>query len=100
MKSSLTRLWRGELSLARAFWDFAIFYGSVANLTTTIAAFGALASGLPAPIAVGLFLLPLPYNVAVVVGVWRSAERYEGPAKWAHSARIAVVLWAIVATLL
>ena len=35
--------------------------------------------------------LSLPYNVLAVVGVWRSAARYQGPAVHADLARIATV---------
>jgi hypothetical protein len=33
------------------------------------------------------------------VGVWRSAARYRGPTIWANAARIAVIIWALIATL-
>jgi hypothetical protein len=92
------QLWRGEFTLQRAFWDYAIIYGSLLNLATTLAAFGAFAAGWPLAVAAVIFLLPLPYNLLAVVNVWRSAERYPGPRLWANLARIAVVLWAILAT--
>lgn len=99
MRQNLARLWRGELRLPRAFWDYAIIYGSLLNLFTTLAALAALASGLPGAPVLAIFLLPAPYNILVVVGVWRSAARYDGPPVWANLSRIAVVVWAIVATL-
>lgn len=99
MLQALVRLWRGELTLKRAFWEFAIVYGSIANLAATIAAFAVLAAGGPAALAIVIFLLPAPYNLAAAVGVWRSAATYAGPAIWANAARAAVLVWAIVATL-
>jgi hypothetical protein len=96
--TSLLQLWRGEIELRRAFWDFAVIYGSLLNLTTTFAAFAAYAAGWPLALAAVIFFLPLPYNLATVFGVWRSAARYSGPEIWANLARIAVVIWAIVAT--
>lgn len=98
LKTWLMRLWRGEIELRRAFWDGAIIYGSLLNLATTIAAFVAFAVGWPLALAAAIFLSPLPYNLLTVLGVWRSAERYSGPEIWANLARIAVVIWAIVAT--
>jgi hypothetical protein len=100
IKAALLQLWRGDVTLKRAFWDYAIIYGSLLNLATTLAALGAFAAGWPLALAAVIFLSPLPYNLLAVFGVWRSAERYSGPAIWAHLARIVVVVWAIAATTL
>jgi hypothetical protein len=99
MTHRLIQLWRGDVGLRRAFWDYAIIYGSLANLIATVAAFAVLAGNLPGIVALAIFLLPVPYNVVAVVGVWRSADRYRGPPVWANLARIAVVAWAIIASL-
>jgi hypothetical protein len=99
MKNHVNRLWRGEVGMARAFWEYAIVYGSLANLTTTAFALAALMAGWPALLAVAIFFLPLPYNVLVVVAVWRSAGCYTGPPMWATLARGAVIVWATLATL-
>jgi hypothetical protein len=99
MKDHVIRLWRGEVGLARVFWDYAIIYGSLANLITTAAAFAALTADLPVWLAVAIFFLPLPYNVLIVVAVWRSAGRYAGPPMWATLARIAIIVWATIATI-
>ena len=40
-------LWLGEMPLGRAFWEFAIAYGTTANIVATIAAIGAAAASLP-----------------------------------------------------
>jgi hypothetical protein len=98
MKARIRQLWNGEIGLRHAFWDYTVIYGSLLNLATTFAAFGAYAAGWPLVIAVVIFFLPLPYNLLQVVSVWRSAERYRGPDIWANLARIAVVIWAIIAT--
>ncbi|MPZ58283.1 MAG: hypothetical protein GEU91_17680 [Rhizobiales bacterium] len=97
MSTALVRLWRGEESLARAFWEYAIVYGTLANAITTIGTFAAVAADAPAWVALVIFLLPLPYNVFVVVAVWRSAVRYQGPHEWSVLARIAVIVWALIA---
>jgi hypothetical protein len=52
-----------------------------------------MAADLPAALAVVIFLLPVPYIVVAVVGVWRSAAAYTGPQHWASLARVASVLW-------
>ena len=99
MKDHLLRLWRGDYPLARAFWDHAIIYGSLANLIATIAALGVLAANAPGLLSLAIFLIPTPYNLVAAVGVWRSAARYRGPPVWANAARIAVIIWAVIATM-
>jgi hypothetical protein len=88
----MTTLWRGQLPLARAYWEFGVVYVVLANLCATGAALGALASGLPAALAVVIFLLPVPYVLVAVVGVWRSADAYDGPPHWAMLARYSSIL--------
>ena len=91
---NLKALWLGELPLGRAFWVFAIAYGTIANIVATIAAIGAAAAGLPDTLVVGIFLTPLPYILLAVLGVFRSANRYEGSPEWRYLAKIAVAIWA------
>ena len=55
-------LWRGDLPLGQAFWEYAIAYGTVANIVATGAAIAAATRGLPDVIAVCLFLSPLPWR--------------------------------------
>jgi hypothetical protein len=98
MKTPLTALWRGEVPLARAFWEYTVLYGTLANAITTIASLGAVSAGLSNAVALVIFLLPLPYNILMVAAVWRSAGRYRGRRLWADLARAAVVIWMIAAT--
>jgi hypothetical protein len=98
MKNHVIRLWRGEVGMARVFWEYAIAFGTLANLITTGAALAVLLAGFPV-LAVAVFFLPLPYNVLIVVAVWRSADRYRGPPIWATLARVVVILWATIATI-
>lgn len=93
MLRNLTALWRGEMPLDRAFWEFAIAYGTTANIVATVAAIGAAAAGLPDILVIGIFVTPLPYIFLAVLGVFRSAHRYQGPLEWRHLARVAVVIW-------
>lgn len=98
--SWVAALWRGEIPLAKSFWEYAILYGTLLNLIATIAAFGVLAAGGSILLAGAVYLLPLPYNLTVIVGVWRSAAVYPGDRRWADWARVAVVVWAALAVLL
>jgi hypothetical protein len=93
-------LWRGEIPLARVYWDYAIIAGTIANLVMTGASLGAFALDWPGWLALLIHLLTLPYNLLMVISVWRSAARYEGPSRWAALARATIVPWALFATLI
>ena len=89
----LVALWRGDVPLGQAFWGYAIVYGTIANIVATAAAIAAVAAGLPDAVAIGLFMVPVPYILTAVVGVVRSANRYQGPPMWAGVAKVAVIMW-------
>ncbi len=91
-------LWAGEVPLGRAFWRYAIGYGLLLNLAShgLLLILVSNEAGLAA-IALA-FALPLPYNLLVVVAVWRSAGRYAGSRTWAEAARVAALVWMVVLT--
>lgn len=99
MTRLVASLWAGELSLGRAFWEFVVLYGLALNLVATLGYFALLANDAPLALTYLAFFLPLPYDVLVLVGVWRSAAHYEGPPLWADLARGAMVLWFLIETL-
>ena len=99
MRQRITDLWYGRIPLARIFWDYAIIFGSFANLVTTLAALAAFANGLHVAFGLILHFLPTPYNLLMVVGVWRSAAKYRGPRVWAIVSRALILAWAAIATL-
>lgn len=99
MKQRIADLWYGRVPLARIFWDYAIIFGSFANLVSTLAALTAFANGVPAVLGLLLHFLPVPYNLLMVVGVWRSSANYRGAQIWATLARILILVWAALATL-
>lgn len=90
------RLWAGDEPLPRAFWEFAVLYGLVLNLATTLASLSVAASGYSGMLTLACYALPLPYNLFTVVAVWRSAARYPGRPLWAELARPFAVLWAVL----
>jgi len=75
-------------------------WGTFIAMVTTALAYGAFVAGAPLWLAAVIFFLAAPYTMLVTVGVWRSADRYRGPPKWAHAARIAVLIWALAAIIL
>jgi len=94
--SALRRLWRGDLPLAQAFWNWAVLGGIAVNgLTSILFLVLIIADSIVLAFVVG-YALSVPYNVAVTVGVWRSAARYEGERRWADLARIVTTAGMIV----
>lgn len=94
----LSALASGALPLPEAFWWYGIVYGLVVNAVATLIALGVAAAHGPGWLVVGLYLAPLPYNLLVLVAVWRSAGRWRGEPRWAALARLAVVLWVVLLT--
>jgi hypothetical protein len=93
MTSAIGDLWRGEMPLGQVFWSLTIVFGTLFNLLATGVGLMAMAGGMPAPAAVALHLLPLPYNFLVLVGVWRSADSFPGHPFIAAFARVAAAAW-------
>ena len=90
--SKIRDLWSGALPLGEAFWTWAIGIGLLVNLTTSGLFLALITFDRPwAALFVG-YVLSVPYNVVALVGVWRSAARYEGQAGLADLARIVTVV--------
>ena len=95
----LRALWSGEVPLNEAFWTFAIGIGLLVNLSTSAAFLALISFDRPwAALFVG-YVLSVPYNVVALVGVWRSAGRYQGPALHADLARILTLVAMLVLSL-
>ena len=90
------RLWLGEVPLAQAFWTWAVLGGIAVNASTKILFLALLMHGQTVAAFVAGYAVPLPYNVVVAVGVWRSAARYEGDRRWADLARVVAVAGMVV----
>lgn len=69
----------------------------IANVGFTIAALAIVTLDGPVWLVVIVDVLPIPYNVVVLVGVWRSAARWQGEPVWATLARLAIAIWFAVA---
>ena len=98
MTRQVKRLWTGALPLHEAFWHYAIFFGLLVNIATIVLFLGLYVADAASMLLVAAFLLPVPYNLLVGVAVWRSADRYQGPRKWADLARAASLVWLLVLT--
>ena len=92
-------LWSGDLPLPVAFWHYAVGWGLVINLVTSAMTLVVVMADVAVWILVPVHLLPTPYNVLVLVGVWRSAGRYDGERKWADAARMTTLIGMTILTL-
>ncbi len=89
---NLCHLWRGELALQNAFWDWAVVGGLIINFASSALFLFLIMAEHPAAAFIFGYVLSVPYNIIVSVGVWRSAERYSGERRWADLARIVTVI--------
>jgi hypothetical protein len=90
--TKLRALWSGDLPLGEAFWTFAIGIGVLVNLASSVLFLALITLDRPfAALFVG-YVLSAPYNVVALVGVWRSAARYQGEALHADLARIVTLV--------
>jgi hypothetical protein len=95
----ISALWRGERPLWETFWWYAVVFGTLANLITTLAFFFLASKDVNYALSFAAYALPVPYNVFVLIAVWRSAGNYQGPEIQAHLARAAITIWCVAASL-
>lgn len=90
--AKLCALWSGNLPLGQAFWTYAVSVGLAINLLTTSLFLMLLSWDRPiAALLVG-HVFTVPYNIVALVGVWRSAARYDGERIHADLARIVTLV--------
>lgn len=102
LTEKLKELWRGEIPLAKTFWlcYVAVFLivGLIFHLFCLEWIVYSILLGEPTPLYLttlfALFVL-LPYQIVVLVGLWRSSSLYEGSKIWRILAKAVVVLSAI-----
>jgi hypothetical protein len=85
---------RGGLPLGRAFWVWGILGGAVVNLFATLAAVALVTAELPPWLGALAFAAPIPWNVLLLVGVWRSARRPEVKRNVGFAAQLGIAVWA------
>ena len=85
-KNYFHKFWDGELPLVQSYWVVAwlisIPVGFVIGTVTAVL-------GFPQNTMYAFFI---PWYVFVIVGVWRSSDRYKGPKFWAILAKIAMII--------
>lgn len=88
----LRALWSGDLPLGEAFWTYAVGGGLAVNLITSLLFLTLISWDRPFAALFFGYALSVPYNVAALVGVWRSAARYQGERIHADLARIVTLV--------
>lgn len=88
----LGRLWQGDLRLGDVFWNWAVFGGVLVNLVTSVLFLILISLDRPWLAFIIGYVFSVPYNLVVVVGVWRSAARHRGSRLHADLARWAAVI--------
>lgn len=88
---ALRDLWRGNMPLPQAFWNWAVIGAIAINGLTSILFLVLIMNDRIVEAFIAGYAFSVPYNIVVTVGVWRSAGRYEGDRRWADLARIVTV---------
>src|SRR4051794_37638043 len=97
---TVVEFWRGGLPLGRAFWLWGILGGGLVDLLTTLLALTLVVAGAPTWLIVLAFLAHVPWNLVLLVGVWRSAGRPEVGRDTAQLARLAILGWVVLLSVL
>ena len=90
--------WRGEVPLATLFWRDMMTIAAIINIAMMFASLALLAGEAPTWVVALVFLSPLPWNVFLVLCVFRTAEREGG--RLASFAKTGAILWLVVITIL
>tara|TARA_B100000029_G_scaffold502057_1_gene576654 strand:+ start:4010 stop:4324 length:315 start_codon:yes stop_codon:yes gene_type:complete len=85
-KNFFVKFWDGELSLPMSYWVVGVVISIPVGFVI-----GVLTALINAP-ANSIYAFLIPWYVYIVVGVWRSSDKYKGPKFWAILAKIALVL--------
>lgn len=82
---TLANVWQGRAGLALTYWGFGVGIGVLWAFALSLVRPGSW-------LAVVTLTAFAAYYIAIYVGVWRAAARYEGLSLWAWLARAAVAL--------
>lgn len=93
--SRIASLWRGEVPLARVFWEYTIGWATILNLIAAGAALAIFVKDGPLWLGLLLHFCAVPLNAFLVVSIWRAAMR-ESASALAGFARVASVIWFVV----
>ena len=98
--SALVDFWRGNVPLSRAFWAWGILGGGLVGVLSSLLGLMLLANGAPGWLAVLILIAHIPWNIVLLIGVWRSSERSEAGQGIVNATRLAMVVWVILISVL
>lgn len=84
----------GEVPLGEAFFFEMLLLGTMVNIAIGLCAFAMIAADLPVWIPILVFLSPQPYNIVLLMSVWRSATLSQ--ARGSDIAKMVAVLWFVL----
>ena len=100
---AVNKLWRGDVPLVISYWVFGVIGGRILSIPTLIFENKGLFDKnsdqfyWEVDLAIFLyFLLVITYTVFVYVGIWRSANNYNGEKVWAALAKVMIILGLII----
>jgi len=93
--ATIRQFWRGGLPLGEAFWLWGILGGGVVNLFGTLAALLLLTEEVSPWLVALLIAAHIPFNLFLLVGVWRSSAKPEIGAERRQLARLCMSVWVI-----
>jgi hypothetical protein len=97
---TIVKFFRGGLPLARAFWLWGILGGGIVSLFSTLFALTLVTAGAPAWLALLVFTAHIPWNVVLLVGVWRSAGQPGVSPAAANLSRLVILVWVLLLSFL
>lgn len=74
-ETKLHRLWRGEIPLETAFWNYAVIGGLAVNGLTSLGFLILITMDQPVAALIVGYGCSIPYNVVATVSVWRAAAQ-------------------------
>lgn len=94
MNGYVVSLWRGEIPLARVFWEYMVGWATLLNLVTAGAALIVFMKQGPLWLGLLLHFGMAPLNAFLLVSVWRASKR-DNVSRFTLPARIAAIVWFI-----
>ena len=80
---NIEKIWRGEAGLAMTYWVYGVLGSTLFGIPFRLVNPGSA----PAVITVLLFCA---YFIWIGVGIWRAADKYEGPKIWTYFSKLFV----------
>lgn len=94
MLKAVRRRLAGDVPLGEALYNDMLAVGSMVNIAIGICAFAMIAADFPIWLPIIVFLSPQPYNIILVLSVFRSASRSQG--RGTDFVKVAAILWFVV----